>query len=123
MAASALVILVVEDEEPLRGVVANILRDEGYKVAEAADGKQALDLLTDANLNANLVLLDMRMPVMDGWQFANVAREQFPDLPVLVMTAARDAKEWAKEVEAVGYLAKPFDIDELLNAVASHVAR
>ena len=123
MAASALLILLVEDEEPLRAVVASILRDEGYSVAEAADGKQALDLLTDADVDANLVLLDMRMPGMDGWQFAHIAKEHFPDLPVLVMTAARDARDWAREVDAVGFIAKPFDIDELLQAVASNVRR
>ena len=121
MAASALLILVVDDEAPLRRVVASVLREEGYSVAEAGNGKEALDLLADTD--ANLVLLDMRMPVMDGWEFTESAKEQFPDVPILVMTAARDAEKWAREVGAVGFLSKPFDLDHMLEEVAEHIKR
>ena len=59
----------------------------------------------------------MRMPVMDGWGFARALRERGIKLPILVMTAAQDARRWAQEIDAEGYLAKPFDLLDLLSAV------
>ena len=64
-----------------------------------------------------LVILDMRMPVMDGWAVARALRGQGIDVPIIVMTAAESAKRWADEVGAEGYLSKPFGLDELLAAV------
>ncbi|MGH2543047.1 MAG: response regulator, partial [Ardenticatenaceae bacterium] len=65
-----------------------------------------------------LVLLDMRMPVLDGWSFTSILAEQGVDLPIVVMTAAQDARRWAHEIGAAGFLAKPFDLTELLDVVA-----
>ncbi len=62
-------------------------------------------------------LLDMRMPVMDGWGFARAAAERGIKIPVLVMTAAENAKTWADEIGADGFVAKPFDLDDLISAV------
>ncbi|MBI3970836.1 MAG: response regulator [Chloroflexi bacterium] len=64
-----------------------------------------------------LVLLDMRMPVLDGWGFARRLRERGMDLPIVVMTAAQDAKCWAQEIGAAGYVPKPFELPDLINAV------
>ena len=64
-----------------------------------------------------LVLLDMRMPVLDGWGFASALRERGLALPVVVMTAAADASRWADEIGAIGVVAKPFGVAELVNAV------
>lgn len=64
-----------------------------------------------------LVLLDMRMPRLDGWGFARALRERGRTPPIVVMTAARDARRWADEIGARGYLAKPFELGELLEAV------
>jgi DNA-binding response OmpR family regulator len=108
-------ILVVDDDEAILDVVADVLRFEGYPVETANDGAAALDLV-DRGRPA-LVLLDMRMPRLDGWGFARALRERGIELPILVMTAARDAAGWAEEIGARGYLAKPFDIGELLDAV------
>jgi CheY-like chemotaxis protein len=63
------------------------------------------------------VLLDMRMPVMDGWSFMRAIRERGLEVTVVVMTAATDARRWASEIGAQGVLAKPFELDELTNAV------
>jgi len=66
---------------------------------------------------ACLVLLDMRMPVMDGWGFARAAAERGFKVPLLVMTAAEKAKTWSDEIRADGFVAKPFDLVDLVSAV------
>ena len=110
-------ILVVDDDPSILRLVADILSDEGYPVRTAEHGADALTLV-DQETPA-LVLLDMRMPVMDGWTFASQLSERGMTLPVIVMTAARDARQWSREIGASGYVAKPFDIDHLLTAVES----
>jgi len=84
-------------------------------VGEASTGSQVLPLVR--RLRPDVVLLDMRMPVMDGWAVARALREQGIKVPIVVMTAAESAKRWADEVGAEGYLAKPFGLDELLGTV------
>jgi two-component system, chemotaxis family, chemotaxis protein CheY len=64
-----------------------------------------------------LVLLDMRMPVMNGWTFARALDNSGDKVSIMVMTAATDARRWAKEINADGYVGNPFDIDELLTTV------
>ena len=66
---------------------------------------------------SSLVLLDMRMPVLDGWGFIRAVRERGLNLTVVVMTATADARRWAVEIGAQGVLAKPFDLDELIAEV------
>ena len=112
-------ILVVDDDESIRQTVSEILEVEGYRVAAAANGEEAL-VRVGETLPA-LVLLDMRMPVLDGWGFAEAYRERpEPRAPIVVMTAAEDAEAWAEEIGAAGVLAKPFRLDELLAVVAHH---
>jgi urea transport system substrate-binding protein len=108
-------ILVVDDDESILRVVAEILDFEGYPVKTAADGAAALRAVEQAR--PSLVLLDMRMPVVDGWGFAQRLRERGVQLPIVVMTAAQDARRWAEEIGAAGYLAKPFELPELLDVV------
>ena len=108
-------ILVVDDDEAILDVVADVLRFEGYPVETAVDGQEALAAVERER--PSLVLLDMRMPRLDGWGFARELRDRGIQVPILVMTAARDASGWAEEIGARGYLAKPFDIDELIDAV------
>jgi CheY-like chemotaxis protein len=108
-------ILVVDDDPSIRTTVSEILAMEGYPVETAADGAEALQAVERAQ--PALVLLDMRMPVMDGWGFARALRDRGLHLPILVMTAAQNARRWAEEIGADGYLAKPFDLLDLLNAV------
>jgi CheY-like chemotaxis protein len=108
-------ILVVDDDPSIRTTVSEILAMEGYPVETAADGAEALQAVE--RVQPALVLLDMRMPVMDGWGFARALRDRGLHLPILVMTAAQNARRWAEEIGADGYLAKPFDLLDLLNAV------
>jgi two-component system chemotaxis response regulator CheY len=108
-------ILIIDDDPAIRATVAEILMSEGYSVETAtngADGLQSLDRLDPA-----LVLLDMRMPILDGWGFARALQSRGVRIPILVMTAAQDARRWAHEINAQGYVAKPFDLLDLLDAV------
>jgi CheY-like chemotaxis protein len=108
-------ILVVDDEPGIREAVAEILELDGYEVATAANGAEAL--VSIERQTPALILLDMRMPVLNGWEFAQTLQERGLDLPIVVITAATDARAWAQEVAAVDYLAKPFDLMDLLSAV------
>jgi two-component system, chemotaxis family, chemotaxis protein CheY len=104
-------ILVVDDEPSLLQTVVEILQDEGYDVLVAANGAEALDVL--AQRAPALILLDMRMPLMDGWQFAAALRAAGRAIPI--------AHRWAREIGAVGAVPKPFTVDELLGMVARHM--
>ena len=112
-------ILVVDDDDAIRTCVAELLRGEGYEVSSAVNGAEALDLLAAADGDGpDLILLDMNMPVVDGWAFAREYRRR-PGrrAPILVMTAAPDAAQRAAEIEAHAVLPKPFDIDHALETV------
>jgi CheY-like chemotaxis protein len=109
------VVLVVDDDTSILDTVSAILAGEGYDVVSAASGQEALDAMSRAQ--PVVILLDMRMPVMDGWAVARALRTQGISIPIVVMTAAESAQRWADEVGAAGYLAKPFGLDDLLDAV------
>jgi CheY-like chemotaxis protein len=108
-------ILVVDDDPSILMTLAEFLDMEGYAVETATNGAEALTAM-DA-VHPSLVLLDMRMPVLDGWGFARILKERGITLPIMVMTAAQDARQWANEVGAAGYLSKPFDLPDILTAV------
>lgn len=108
-------VLVVDDDTSILDTVSSILSGEGYEVVSATSGKEALEAV--ARKQPVVILLDMRMPVMDGWAVARALHSQGISVPIVVMTAAESAKRWADEVGAEGYLAKPFGLDELLAAV------
>jgi two-component system chemotaxis response regulator CheY len=109
-------VLVVDDDPALREVIQWSLVDEGYPVVTAGNGVEALERVHEGQ--PLLILLDMRMPIMDGWGFARAYREQpGAHAPIVVITAARDAAEWAQQVDAAGFLAKPFAIEDLLDTV------
>jgi CheY-like chemotaxis protein len=108
-------LLVVDDDPAILSTVSDILSDEGYHVVTATNGAEALEALE--RVAPQLILLDMRMPVMDGWEFAQALSPQQRTIPLIVMTAAYDARKWAFEIGAANYLAKPFDLLELLAVV------
>jgi two-component system chemotaxis response regulator CheY len=113
-------VLVVDDDPVILATVADALDLEGYRVFTATNGQEALDALDiedDGKQRPRVVLLDMRMPVLDGWGFMRAVRERGLGLSVVVMTAAADARRWAREIDAHGVLSKPFELDELIGAV------
>src|SRR5215211_6844380 len=119
MMPAAKTVLVVDDEMDIRTVVEMTLTDAGYEVTTAEDGAEALRSV-DQRLPA-VILLDMRMPVMDGWEFARRFRERYNHhAPIIVMTAAENAQARAAEVGAEDYIGKPFDLRGLVRVVGRH---
>ena len=108
-------ILIVDDDPAIRETIVEVLVEEGYSVEAATNGAEGLAAVRRSP--PALVLLDMRMPVLDGWGFARALEEAGLRLPIIVMTAAQDASRWAHEIQAVGVLPKPFDLNDLLQAV------
>ncbi len=114
-------ILVVDDDDNIRTLVNMALIDEGYSVLTAINGVAALKVIDETP--PALILLDMRMPVMDGWQFAQAYRQMAPPhAPIITMTAARDAAVSAQQINANAFLSKPFDIDDLIAMVHEYVS-
>jgi len=115
-------VLVVDDDQDILYSMDMALSDEGYEVLTASDGAEALTVLQQHV--PKVILLDMRMPVMDGWQFAEAYRRQpGPHAPIVVVTAARDAAARAAEIEVEGVLPKPFRIDDLLQMVDRYASQ
>ena len=108
-------VLIAEDDPDLRDLVAMTLHDAGLEVEVARDGHEALARV--AERRPDLVLLDMMMPVMDGRAFSAALRSTNDPPPIVVMTAVDRVAQSAEEVGAVSFLAKPFDIDELVDTV------
>ena len=112
-------ILVVENDRFIQSTICDALALTGFPVIAADHGGIALEIVQRERVA--LILLDMKMPIMDGWAFAREYRARVTACaPIVVMTAARDAVAWAAEVRAIAYLAKPFELDELLNVVERH---
>jgi CheY-like chemotaxis protein len=111
-------VLVVDDNEITREGLGVILAREGYEVVLAANGREALSVLRGV-APPDLVLLDMLMPVFDGWAFLGELRRDAPrrSLPVIVMTSTILTLEWALDHGCQGFLRKPFDGEELLAEV------
>jgi CheY-like chemotaxis protein len=116
-------ILIAEDEEVLRGFIRRALVEAGHEVAAAADGAEALDLL-GREAPFDLLLADIKMPVMDGIALALAVARDHPDLGVLLMTGYADQRERAHGLEALiqGVVAKPFSVAEIRFEVAAALA-
>jgi CheY-like chemotaxis protein len=108
-------VLVAEDDEDLRRSFAMILQSQGFETEAVADGAQALERLRSRKL-PNVVLLDLHMPVMDGYEFLRRKNEdpQLNQVPVIAITG----QSFANPTGVVATLKKPFDIEEFLRAVA-----
>ena len=120
--SSSRCILIIDDDDSIREFMGMALSDEGYRILTAAHGAAALQLI--AGSRPDLILLDMRMPVMDGWEFARRYRAlPGPQAPIVVLTAGRSALEAAQEIGAADSLAKPFDIQELLAVIEHQIGR
>ena len=108
-------LLILDDDPALVSVMKEILVEEGYGVETATDAVEALRLVQEAR--PAVILMDMRMPGMDGWAFAGSLKERGASASLIVITGAGHALEWAKEIGADDFLAKPFDMAELLSTV------
>ena len=111
-------VLVVDDDPDILDALSEILEVEGYEVQRARNGREALQRLEHAP--PDLVLLDLMMPVMDGWEFAR-SLDPGARPPIIVLSADRNVSAKAKEIGALGWLAKPFELSDLLAAVRNVV--
>jgi CheY-like chemotaxis protein len=124
-AATDCYVLVVEDDDAIREVVAETLTDEGYRVSVAGHGVEALEKMRATDALPGLILLDLMMPVMDGRTFRD---EQLKDprvagVPVVLMTADARATEMASELAASGVLRKPVALRDLFAAVERYCGK
>lgn len=115
-------ILVVEDDDAIRALVADLLSDAGYDVRQARGGREALARAREAA--PELILLDRLMPEGDGTSFARAyASLPGPHSPIVGLCASADGAEWAAEIGAAALITKPFDIEAIVATVAAQLAR
>jgi two-component system, cell cycle response regulator CpdR len=117
-------ILLAEDEESMGAMCGRALATDGHMVKAARDGGEALELLTREQGRFDLLLTDVRMPVMDGIALALAAARDFPDLTILLMTGFADQRERAQGLDAIIHdvIAKPFTLAVLRSAVSEALA-
>ena len=110
-------VLVVDDDPDILQTLALCLSTEGYGVMMAANGQEALDVLRREK--PAVILLDLMMPVMDGWQFIQeIDQRGWRKAPILILSADRAVQGHANRLRADAFLAKPFDLEELLGKVS-----
>ncbi len=117
-------VLVVDDDEDIRLTLRELLEDEKYDVWTAQNGQVALDLLRRAAHLPSLILLDLMMPVKDGFAFRTEQRAdpKLAAVPVIVMSAAADLRAKSARLGVAHHLCKPVDLDTLLAAIARFAA-
>jgi CheY-like chemotaxis protein len=112
-------VLVVEDDQEVRDAIAEVLQDSEYKALPASNGVEALERLRAGPPRPCVILLDVMMPTMDGWEF-RAAQQSDPtmkDIPVVLLSAHTDVKSAAAQMQVAGFLPKPVAIDKLLATV------
>ncbi len=114
-------ILIVEDDADIREDLAALLKEEGYSVATATNGLEALERLRSDPLPC-VILLDLMMPVMSGWDFRakQLADPTLASVPVVLLSAATDLRRHAEQLKVADYLAKPIQLDRLFKTVERH---
>jgi CheY-like chemotaxis protein len=120
-AACSREVLVVDDDFEIRDVLSQLLEEEGYRVQSAANGQEAIGRLR-AGATPCVILLDLMMPVMNGWQFRSeqAADPALAQIPVVVISASRNIDEKALALDAADLLHKPLELDHLLDVVSRY---
>jgi CheY-like chemotaxis protein len=115
-------ILIIEDDEDIRESLKELLEDEGYSVASSGNGREALEYLRSTTELPHLILLDLMMPVMDGYAFRAEQKsdETISKIPVIVMSADVRAEAKAAELQAVEIARKPLGIKAILELIHRH---
>jgi two-component system, cell cycle response regulator CpdR len=117
-------VLIADDEESMRTLVARAIAMDGHQTVTAQDGAEALEILTCEDGAFDLLLTDIQMPVMDGIALALSAARDFPDLTILLMTGFADQRERASNLNALVHdvVTKPFSVADIRSAVADALA-
>lgn len=124
MAQSPIMVLVVDDDPDILDALSEILGLERVDVRRARNGLEALQFLESLDgRKPDLILLDLMMPVMDGWEFARRLRERpgGARIPIVILSADRNVGAKAGDLRALGHLAKPFELDELLGTLRRYL--
>jgi two-component system cell cycle response regulator CpdR len=117
-------VLIADDEESMRTLVARAIAADGHDSVTVQDGAEALDILTREDGAFDLLLTDIQMPVMDGIALALAAARDFPELTILLMTGFADQRERASNLSAIAHdvITKPFSVADIRTAVADALA-
>jgi len=117
-------VLVVDDENSMRMLVARAIAMDGHEIVTAADGAEALEILGGERGAFDLLVTDIQMPVMDGIALALTAARDFPDLTIVLMTGFADQRERASGLNAIAHdvITKPFSVADIRTAVADALA-
>jgi len=117
-------VLIADDEDSMRSLVARAIAMDGHQIVTAEDGAEALDILTREAGAFDLLLTDIKMPVMDGIALALTVARDFPDLTVLLMTGFADQRERASNLSAIVHdvITKPFSVNDIRAAVNDALA-
>lgn len=117
-------VLIADDEDSMRALVARAVAMDGHQTVTAEDGAEALDILTREDGAFDLLLTDIKMPVMDGIALALTVARDFPDLTVLLMTGFADQRERASNLSAIVHdvVTKPFSVNDIRAAVNDALA-
>lgn len=112
-------VLIVEDDQDIRELMVEILESEGYSTMAAACGREGLQKLTDSVKKPDLILLDLRLPGLDGFQFreAQLQNPSIADIPVVLISADTGLEEKNNRIGASGVLKKPVELDALVEMV------
>jgi two-component system cell cycle response regulator CpdR len=117
-------VLIADDEDSMRSLVARAIGMDGHTIVTAQDGAEALEILIRESGAFDLLLTDIQMPVMDGIALALTAARDFPDLTILLMTGFADQRERASGLNAIVFdvVTKPFSVADIRTAVADALA-
>jgi CheY-like chemotaxis protein len=117
-------VLIADDEESMRTLVARAIAMDGHEIVTAQDGAEALDILTEEVGAFDLLLTDIQMPIMDGIALALSAARDFPELTILLMTGFAHQRERASNLSAIAHdvITKPFSVADIRTAVADALA-
>ena len=117
-------VLIVDDEDSMRQLVARAIAMDGHDITTAADGAEALDILGSADSPFDLLLTDIQMPIMDGIALALASARDFPEMTILLMTGYAEQRERASGLSAIAHdvVTKPFSVADIRTAVADALA-
>jgi two-component system, chemotaxis family, chemotaxis protein CheY len=109
-------VLVVDDDPDIRALLVSVLSDEGYEARSANNGREALAAIEE--WRADAIVLDLMMPVMDGWTFVEMLRAADRQIPIVILSAATQLAQHSARLGAIDFMPKPFDIESLLPRIA-----
>ena len=116
-------ILVVDDELLIRDLLYDFFHDQGWDIAVAENGRKALDIMQERQFD--VVLTDLRMPSMDGMALTSQVQQDYPDIPVVIMTGypSVESAVAALRTKVADYITKPFNVNDLFKRVLSHLPK